>query len=81
MQRLEGVLYICIPAPNYIPLKRGNHASRNTLMTENVKLRMSKKEFNLVRKHARNCGMATAAFVRHCAVSVAREMEEPSDAV
>jgi hypothetical protein len=50
-------------------------------MTENVKLRMSKKDFNLVRKHARNGGMSTAAFIRHCAVWVAREMEEPSDAV
>ena len=81
MRRLEGVVYICIPTPNYTPFKRGLHASRNTLMTENVKLRMSKRDFNLVRKHARNCGMAVAAFIRHCAVWAAREMEEPTDAV
>lgn len=71
---------ITIATPMYTPMLRGVQAARGPYalgpLGANLRVRISRVDYNLIHAYADQLGMKPAAFVRWCAVEVAKALHE-----
>lgn len=69
---------ITIATPMYTPMLRGVQAARGPYalgpLGANLRVRVSRVDYNMIARCADELGMKPAAFVRWCAVEVAKEL-------
>ena len=65
---------ITIIIPQASPRARGIYASG--ILSDNVRVRLSPVDFDLVTQQANRLGLSRAAYIRWCAVEVAKKVAE-----
>lgn len=70
---------ITIVTPMYTPLLRGAQAARGPYalgpLGANLRVRVSRLDYELIVRFADELGMKPASFVRWCAVEVAKQLD------
>lgn len=70
--------HVTIPTPMYTPLLRGVQARGPYALGPlgaNLRVRVSRVDHELIERIAEELGMKPAAFVRWCAVEVAKQLD------
>lgn len=76
----DPIQFITIPTPMYQPHLRGRSAPAGILATL-LKVSFAADDVDLVKSEAKRLGITTNAFIRWCAIYVARELRAGYDNV
>lgn len=69
----DPIKYVMIPVPMYAPHARGRAATHGQL-SSCLKVSLSADDVQLIKQEARRLSITDSAFIRWCALYVAREL-------